>query len=600
MVVKTEHKIVVISVTLGLLFWVVDAFVDGLFFLDQSFWEMLVLDVPPYEIYIRSLGMGFFLVSGLFVSRSLAKRRRAEEALRESEVKYHSLMKDASDAIVLSDLQGRVLEANQRVTEITGFPARELLNRHLTEFLSKEEHQRAVAAFKETIVKGSVSLSDVAALRTDGNTVPIDITGSLVEYLNKKVVQWIFRDITARKRAEEEQALLRRRLEALWGIARLTEASHQELCDNVLAEITDMTDSPYAFYGFLNEDEDVMTLYSWSKDALQSCQVLDKPLHFPIAKAGLWANAVRERRTLIINDYDEDHPNKQGLPEGHVPLTRIMVVPVFSYGRIVALVAVANRPTVYVEECARQIEAFATNVQIIIESQRAREALQRSEKELRLLSSQLLTAQEDERRWIAYELHEELGQSMASIKLRLETLIKQATSKTDIVGIELLQDLVSVVQKSIEEVRNVSMALRPTTLDSLGIISTITWFCREFQKTYPEIRIEKEIDIQEDEVAEPLKVAIYRIIQETLHNVGKHSGADTARICLQKTDGIIELAVEDNGSGFDIEEALSVETSKRGFGLGSMKERTELSGGTFVIDSVKARGTIVRASWPTQ
>ena len=107
-------------------------------------------------------------------------------------------------------------------------------------------------------------------------------------------------EIEERELAEEEQALLRRRLEALWEIASMTEASHQELCDRVLNEIIDMTHSQYAFYGFFNESENVMTLYSWSREALASCQVIEQPLHFPIAKAGLWADAARERRRLIM------------------------------------------------------------------------------------------------------------------------------------------------------------------------------------------------------------------------------------------------------------------------------------------------------------
>ncbi|NIS59698.1 MAG: two-component sensor histidine kinase, partial [Proteobacteria bacterium] len=123
------------------------------------------------------------------------------------------------------------------------------------------------------------------------------------------------------------------------------------------------------------------------------------------------------------------------------------------------------------------------------------------------------------------------------------------------------------------------------------------WFCREFDTIYSGIRIEKKINIQENEVSGPLKTAIYRVLQEALNNVAKHSKANLANISLRSIDSTIELVVEDNGMGFDLKEALSVKSSRKGLGLSSMKERTELSGGSFAIESVKGSGTIVRAIW---
>jgi signal transduction histidine kinase len=114
------------------------------------------------------------------------------------------------------------------------------------------------------------------------------------------------------------------------------------------------------------------------------------------------------------------------------------------------------------------------------------------------------------------------------------------------------------------------MALRPSTLDDLGILATISWFCREFQNIYSKIRIEKRIDIKEDEVPDPLKTIIYRVMQEALSNSAKHSGADLVRLSLRRPDGAIELAIEDNGLGFDLEGVLSAESSKRGIGVSSM------------------------------
>lgn len=229
---------------------------------------------------------------------------------------------------------------------------------------------------------------------------------------------------------------------------------------------------------------------------------------------------------------------------------------------------------------------------------RASEKLRRSEEELRLLSSQLLTAEENERGRIARELHDGLGQSLSAIKFKLEEVFSAVGKGIGEADVESLGATISLVQNSVEEVRRITMDLRPSTLDDLGILATITWFSREFQKIYSAIKVEKEINVDENDVPESLKIIIFRVLQEALNNAAKHSEADLVHLRLGKTDGCLELAVEDNGKGFEVEEALAVPSSERGFGLGSMKERTELSGGTFVIDSIKGKGTTVRASWP--
>ena len=190
------------------------------------------------------------------------------------------------------------------------------------------------------------------------------------------------------RRAEEEQTRLRRRLEMLWNIARMADADYQTLCDLVLVEVSAMTQSPYAFYGFLNEAETVMKIYAFSAGVMNECRIQDRPIEYPLVNAGLWGDAVRSRRTLIINDY-QSHPDKKGIPEGHIPLTRVLVVPVFSHGRIVALAGVANKPTDYTEDDARQVESFATNVQVIIDRRQA-------EEEKGKIQAQLLQAQKME------------------------------------------------------------------------------------------------------------------------------------------------------------------------------------------------------------
>jgi signal transduction histidine kinase len=244
------------------------------------------------------------------------------------------------------------------------------------------------------------------------------------------------------------------------------------------------------------------------------------------------------------------------------------------------------------------LASVADQIALGIQRQRAEEAFRKSGEELRLLSSQLLTAQETERGRIARELHDGIGQSLSAIKFRVEDALGQLAKGSTESSVSNLVNLIPVIQSTVEEVRRITMDLRPSTLDDLGILATIAWLCREFQSTYSTVEINREISAEESDVPNPLKIVLYRVLQEALNNVVKHSGANMVTISLAKKDNTIQLAIEDNGCGFDVDEARSVESSKRGFGLGSMKERTELSGGTFVINSAKGRGTFVLASWP--
>ena len=151
---------------------------------------------------------------------------------------------------------------------------------------------------------------------------------------------------------------------------------------------------------------------------------------------------------------------------------------------------------------------------------RMEEALQESEKGLRLLSSQLLAAQENERKWIAQELHDSIGQTLVAIKFSLERKISQIGSGKAPPGISL-EEILSMVQNGIEETRRMTTNLRPSILDDLGILATLNWFCREFQKIYPHFQIQKEIDIQEEEVPEDLKIVVFRILQEAHEQRGQ-------------------------------------------------------------------------------
>ncbi len=216
----------------------------------------------------------------------------------------------------------------------------------------------------------------------------------------------------------------------------------------------------------------------------------------------------------------------------------------------------------------------------------------RIENQFRRLSAQLLIAQEDERKRIAHEVHDGIGQNLGVIKFWINNFSEQAPGISKAIS--------PAIQEAMDESRKIQSDLHPPILDDLGIVPTLSWLCRTLQGTHSHLRIEQQVWIKESEAPKSLKAVIYRISQEALDNIAAHSKADFVFLSLQKIDHTIELTIRDNGQGFDLSEALSADSSRKGLGLARMKELAELSGGSFTIRSEAGIGTLVYASWPLE
>jgi PAS domain S-box-containing protein len=236
-------------------------------------------------------------------------------------------------------------------------------------------------------------------------------------------------------------------------------------------------------------------------------------------------------------------------------------------------------------------------VRDITERKKAEEALSRSEEQLRKLSALLLEAHESERKTVARELHDSIGASLTAVKFGLERKLHAIEQGKPISGARL-EDLLALVQGAMTEARRIQQNLRPLVLDELGVAVAIRSFCGDFQKIYPHIEISHDLSVREEDVPGPLKIVIYRISQEALNNVAKHSRASAVTLSLRKAKDHLDLAIRDNGVGFDLEHESQSARRHFGLGLASMKERTQLAGGAFTLTSGKGRGTTIHARWP--
>ena len=247
----------------------------------------------------------------------------------------------------------------------------------------------------------------------------------------------------------------------------------------------------------------------------------------------------------------------------------------------------------------RTTEISAANRSLRDEVGRRREAetsLRKSETELANLSAQLMAAQEDERKRIAQDLHDSVGQSLSAVKYSLERA-QVLMRRQDAPGAGAVMELaVERVRRVIDDVRCISMNLRPPQLDDLGAASAVRWLCREWHDIYDEIAIDTDITVADSDIPAPLGTNVFRAVQESLNNVARHSAARRVRVALKLEEGTLSVAVQDDGSGFALNGDVRrlVETG----GLRGLRERAERTGGRCEVASAPGAGTMVRLEWP--
>ena len=187
------------------------------------------------------------------------------------------------------------------------------------------------------------------------------------------------------KGTEEALRLNESRLEALLQLNQMTEAPLQEITDFALEEAVKLTKSEIGYLAFMNTEETILTMHSWSKNAMKQCTMRDKPQIYPVETTGLWGEAVRQRAPIITNDYSAPNPLKRGYPQGHVEVTRHMKIPVFDGKKIVAVAGVGNKRQEYNESDVRQLQLLMQGMWRLIQRKWTDWELKESETKFRKL-----------------------------------------------------------------------------------------------------------------------------------------------------------------------------------------------------------------------
>jgi signal transduction histidine kinase len=236
---------------------------------------------------------------------------------------------------------------------------------------------------------------------------------------------------------------------------------------------------------------------------------------------------------------------------------------------------------------------------VAVENARLWEGLKERDRLRSQFLEQAMAAQEEERRQIARELHDQIGQALTSLLLGLGALEAEADGSSELtVSPARLHDLRAIVAETLDGVRDLALGLRPSVLDDLGLVPALQRTIRTFKARHSLVIDFQTLAMEGVRMSQPVETALYRIVQEALTNVVQHAGASRVSLLLEARARAIVVIVEDDGDGFEVHKLMRGPADKRWLGLYGMRERAELLGGTLTIESAPGSGTALFVEVP--
>ncbi|MGA2228414.1 MAG: PAS domain S-box protein [Syntrophobacteraceae bacterium] len=568
----------------------------------------------------------------------ITERRKAEEELKQTNAYLENVLENSPDAIGIVDQHGKFIKWNKMAAELYGYSFEELRGKSSFDIYPDREEMETM--LRDLRRQGSVKKREVLRKRKDGSVATFEVSIGLLQDGEGRVIgsvsvgrdlseiknalielkasnEMLSREINVRKRAEEEVQSLSRQKQLILdaageGIVGLDLEGKVTFINPAGAEL-----AGYQTEELIQKDFHHVVHHSRADGApypVHECPMFESlstgvarretdevfwrknGTNFPVAYS---STPILEESQILgaVVTYRDITLRKRMLQENAHYRSRLEELVL----ERTAELAMANEQLTREIEERKRIEAELHRVKDELEL-RVKErtaALEKANEELRQIPSKLIATQEEERRRLSSELHDSIGQTLAAVKFWIEMTLERWNASDSNAALDRLEQFVPILQRSIEETRNIYMGLRPTMLDNAGLLATLEWQRQECMKLYPQRHIELESEISEEEVPESLKVNIFRIAQEALNNIAKHSKAEWVDISLSKEGSGIELVVSDDGVGMDLDIILRPSTAKS-FGLTSMRERAELTGGSFSIESTPGEGTTIRASWPIE
>lgn len=321
------------------------------------------------------------------ISYDISHKKQMEDALKESEQRFRSSFKSSAVGMAIVDEEGKFLEVNPAVSDILYYEEDELLKKNYLDITHPDDIKKSYDRFGQCLEDFQPYNIEKRYLAKDGTirhgstTIsPIFDTKGTFKYAIAHL-----QDITDRINYLESMEKNEFRMQTLLELNHLDVKNPKGILDFSLERCISLTNSQISFLGALSDDEKTMHLHAWSESTMADCKVVDKPVHFGIDEAGVWAEAIRKRKPLVINDYSEKNPLKKGLPEGHIGVSNMLALPVLVEGRIKLVVAVANKKGDYTEDDINQLQLFMDGVGQILKRLELENDLIGSEKKFRTI-----------------------------------------------------------------------------------------------------------------------------------------------------------------------------------------------------------------------
>ena len=350
--------------------------------------------------------------------------------------------------------------------------------------------------------------------------------------------------------------------------------------------------------GILLLDEQTQTLSYRVHQGLSTRYV--EEMHLSLGE-GIAGRVAKSGKSILLEDISADprvaHPDLVST-EG---LKAFISVPLRARDKVLGVINVASRmPHHFTKDDMFVLHSIGDQLGVAIEQASLYQRLRKARERYRRLARQTLVAQDDERRRIARELHDETSQTLSGLTLQLQALVDMAEMSGNqdaefMAGLKKVQSLAVQVHR---EISRLIADLRPALLDTLGLIPAIRQYTEANLRPL-DINVSVETKGEEKRLSPEIEAGLFRFTQGAIGNIAQHSKAKNATILLEYGDDEILLRISDDGQGFDVSKITNIDESGRGRGVFSMKERVGLLGGTCLIESQPGQGATVRARVPT-
>ena len=527
----------------------------------------------------------------LAVAADITELRQAEQKAKESQAIFKTILDTMDDPVVMTDKQGRLVLANKACEELGGFSRKEILSRGYPYApLSPGERKRIEAYRKKVIHSPGSRKLQRTMLTKKGKKREVEWKSTALRNKQGNLfgIVSVGRDMTERIKAENELRLL---LDLSASLGKTLELK------GILSEALDKTMEAFgADAGLIASlDKNTGYLHMLAQRGVEPEIVSRLEKRGP--KEGLTFRVIRTGKPTVVEDLRKlkgrSSPYPETLRAGYLSF---MNLPLLFEDKVFGMFSMASRR---VKQFRKSDVDLGMSIAGIISSALLRATLHgeiaRRQGELIELSRKLTSAEEDERKRISAELHDGTGQLLAAAKMKLELITDRVAQSQPETG-EALEEAVGLLSRSLDEVRNISSGLHPSLLDELGLVSAVRWLAR---KTTQSSGIDVKVKVRgfKQRLPAAIETPLFRVVQESLTNLARHSRASKAMVTLSASDSNVKVAVRDDGIGFVPAKEYE---SPTGLGLQMIRQRVRWLGGEFKLESAPGKGTSLEVQIPLE